>query len=336
MTRVVEVRTGARLHFGLFDVRSEHGRLGGIGMMIDRPAYALRVSVSSSDRDSFGGPAEARARVAGFVERLRNGVHNHKLSHASFDFEVLQAMPAHRGFGSGTQLALAVAAAVQQIVKLMSDLSLEPLGRACRSAVGSAGFFRGGFVLDPAPAEEPDRSDCGNDFPFPGVVHRTVPEKWRTVIVDPRSASGPSGTSESEAFGRLRTMSPALTQRLRDLAEREILSALDAGDFSAFAQCTSEFNGLVGSHFASEQGGIYAHPLICRLSRLLAETDWPYLAQSSWGPVAAIFCENQDSAETLRGFLSSNIPEREADIFIAAPRNRGADVVAVRSSLDES
>ena len=100
----VRVHAPARLHFGFLDLHGGLGRrFGSIGLAVDapsidltaRPAAALRVDGFEAGRAR--GYAEAAARHLGIA------------GHAAL--QVDQAIPAHAGFGSGTQLALSVAAA---------------------------------------------------------------------------------------------------------------------------------------------------------------------------------------------------------------------------------
>lgn len=325
----VEVRTGARLHFGLFGTYApDGGRLGGIGMMIDRPELVLRGGLCHGDRDVLTGPAAAKARVTEFLARFREALP--EISVSRYAVEIENDIPPHHGFGSGTQSALAVAAMLTKIHCYTPYIPFEPLGRSGRSAVGGSGFFRGGFVFDPGRGR-PTRSISwiADDLHYPGVVHRPVPEDWKLVAIDPVIASGVFGTDESEAFSGLPEMSAETEDRLRRLAKTVALPALESADFEDFASSVSLFNRIVGEHFAPAQGGTYAHPLIRELSRTLADTDWPHLAQSSWGPAAAVFCESEASAAALEAFLRTLISPAEADVFTAAPLNRGATVRVV-------
>jgi beta-RFAP synthase len=339
VTRVVEVRTGARLHIGLLST-GHRGRLGGIGMMIDRPGVALRACIA--DQDRIDADDEARQRIAAFLSRIREGLHSiepegrrDEFSRRSYSIEVSGLIPAHCGFGSGTQLAFAVSAAVGGLLGFKVPVTHTFLGRGERSTVGSIGFQRGGFIADPG---EIDTAWPGGvvDQCHPGVQKRlavahSLPGSWRTVIILPPS-QGPSGTLESEAFKTLAPMPRETTDRLVRLVSYAILPSLKSGllggsgsmRFTRFASAAAEFNRLVGEHFAPAQGGVYAHPLIRDLARMLADTDWPYLAQSSWGPAAAVFCQSQESAEALRTFLGRQITPDDAHVFIASPKNTGA------------
>lgn len=323
MTEVVEVRTGARLHFGLFGTRpAEGGRLGGIGMMIDRPGVVLQAALS--DKDAVSGPGHATSRAAEFLGRLRTDRHSpdgggHRQGRVAL--RVLAEIPPHRGFGSGTQLALAVAEGVRALHAARVPFGVEQrLGRGSRSAIGTAGFYRGGFLCD---LPDPTSGAVGR------ISRHLVPELWRVVVIDPAGAAGPTGAAEAAGFEVLPPMPPRTTAALMTLVHDRIAPGLDGADFAAFPSAVAEFNRLVGEHFAPVQGGIYAHPLIRELAGTLVGTDWPHLAQSSWGPAAAVFCESEASAESLYSFLRGHIAQAEADIFTAAPLNHGAAITAV-------
>ncbi|MGC1275085.1 MAG: hypothetical protein WBC44_15375 [Planctomycetaceae bacterium] len=323
MTRVVEVRTGARLHFGLFATTPGDGPFGGIGMMIDRPRFALQAW--RSQRDQVIGPMPISDRVAEFVARVRLGMRRPAVRYqveqpsAPVAIRVAEVIPSHRGFGSGTQLAYAVAAVVGRVLDVWPPFMPDhELGRGKRSAVGTRGFQEGGFVVDAG-----IRRRAGLET---GVACRKVPSEWRFVVVDPQGRVGPSGMAETSGFAALPPMPRNMPQLLLDLVATTILPGLDDADFLRFARGVAEFNRLVGEHFAPVQGGVYAHPLIRELSQRLAETSWPHLAQSSWGPAAVVFCESDESARTLVAFLGRQITPDQASVFVAAAKNDGAEI----------
>lgn len=319
--RMTEVRTGTRLHFGLFSTGSTEGRLGGIGLMVDRPRFVLRGR--QADVDAIGGDD------AGAVERVRRWLWElTKLRHVtanrcnieppSVRIEVVESIPAHHGFGSGTQLALALADLLNaQRIVFIGDRA-KTFGRGRRSLVGTLGHDHGGFVVD-AGDSQAERFETR-------VVLREVPDSWRFVIIDPAASNTYSGATESEAFRTLPAMPGTVSNRLAELVTDAILPALTGSDFQAFAAGVAAFNRLVGMHFAPVQGGTYAEPLIRELALTLRDTDWPHLAQSSWGPAAVVFCEDQDSAEALTAFLEGVLPRNTANVFIASPKNDGTVV----------
>ncbi|HEX6986531.1 MAG TPA: hypothetical protein VF170_14205, partial [Planctomycetaceae bacterium] len=244
---------------------------------------------------------------------------------APVEVRVSDVIPSHHGFGSGTQLAYAVAAAVGRVLGVWPPFTPEEeLGRGRRSAVGTLGFREGGFLADPGL-----RRRAGMEA---GTARRAVPPEWRFVVVDPRGSPGPSGPVEAAGFRSLPAMPRNMPELLFDLVAEAILPGLEGRDFRPFASGVADFNRLVGEHFAPVQGGVYAHPLIRELSRTLAGTAWPYFAQSSWGPAAVVFCEDDESAAALRAFLSRRIGPEQADVFVAAPKNDGATVTEFDSA----
>ena len=101
----IQIRTGARLHFGLLTVNSKISRqFGGAGMMIDHPGCCLELEVS--DRDAVVGPSGERG-----WESLRNFRRQCPVDQQPppCRITIQQTIPDHCGFGSGTQIALAVA-----------------------------------------------------------------------------------------------------------------------------------------------------------------------------------------------------------------------------------
>ncbi|MEQ1653183.1 MAG: GHMP kinase, partial [Hyphomicrobium sp.] len=102
----VRVRAPARLHLGFLDMNGALGRrFGSIGMAVDRPA--TRLTVSRAETNSASG-AES-ARTLKLAKMFGRG------SRSGFAIDVEEAIPAHAGLGSGTQLALAVGTAIARL-----------------------------------------------------------------------------------------------------------------------------------------------------------------------------------------------------------------------------
>ena len=140
------IKTPARLHFGMIDLRGDLGRkFGSLGVAIDRPNVILHAE-SLPTPDVTG---EGNDRAIMFAERLlshlgiRKGVH----------LNVVADIPPHIGLGSGTQLAFAVGTALSKLFDLklsINELALI-LDRSKRSAIGMYGFAQGGFIVECKP-----------------------------------------------------------------------------------------------------------------------------------------------------------------------------------------
>ncbi len=147
----VEATTGARLHFGLLcRDKGSAWHYGGVGMMVSSPGWRVRVSVAQADEvvTANGEVDEAAARADSVVKQCRAFLPEL----APLRVELLESSPLHSGLGAGTQLALAVASAARLLAGNPQGDSTtalaQRLNRVRRSAIGTAGFERGGFLVD--------------------------------------------------------------------------------------------------------------------------------------------------------------------------------------------
>src|SRR3954452_21590206 len=104
MSRVVHVTAPSRLHFGLWSLGGGEGRqFGGVGAMIEQPQ--LRLSIKPAEQLEAAG--ENVERVIAFPRRWAAF---QGMSEPACQIEIQAVIPEHAGLGSGTQLALSVAA----------------------------------------------------------------------------------------------------------------------------------------------------------------------------------------------------------------------------------
>src|SRR6056297_2859413 len=136
---MARVAAGARLHFGFQNLSLAHQRLyGSLGVALDSPEAEVIADPAETVRCSHD---DAREYVRRAVELL---------DVPGADVTVERTLPRHVGLGSGTQLALAVLAAVARASDRAARVRerAPALGRGGRSGVGVAAFEGGGFVLD--------------------------------------------------------------------------------------------------------------------------------------------------------------------------------------------
>jgi len=316
--RSVQVTTGARLHFGLFDTRSP---FGGVGMMTDHPE--TRVIVSAADRFEPGDQdAERLTQIARRVIAFASGRGATDSSETADTADlatgplaestdglplcrihVEAAAPAHRGFGSGTQLSLAVSLALCHWLGLRpsrQELVSGIAQRGRRSAIGSIGFFEGGVLF-----EDGSVDDFGELMP----VRRVEPPiDWRVVLIQPPSAGDLiSGDAETEAFAALAT-APA---GVRDDLQRRGAGLLDAcqdGDFDRFASELTQFNRRSGGLFTKQQGGPYHGRQVADVIELVRRSGGSGYGQSSWGPTVFAVCASDAAAQELSQRLRTSEP----------------------------
>ncbi|MDX1604752.1 MAG: hypothetical protein R3202_01095, partial [Candidatus Competibacterales bacterium] len=223
----VRIRAPARLHFGFLDL---HGGLGrrysSLGLSLEQPATALRLRRAPTLRVS--GPDSDRVRDCARRLAERLGLP------AAAEITVEQAIPAHAGLGSGTQLALAVGLGLARLYRraLAAREAAVLLGRGARSGIGVGAFEQGGFLID---------GGHGPDTAVPPIICRLpFPEDWRLLLVYDPARAGLSGESEREAFARLPVFPPERAAQLCRLVLIRLLPALAEGDAAGFGAALAE------------------------------------------------------------------------------------------------
>jgi beta-ribofuranosylaminobenzene 5'-phosphate synthase len=292
MTRVV---TGSRLHFGLLALSGPR-RFGGVGLMIDSPRLA--VSAEPAMEFSATGPLADRA-----LEFARLFGTPHRLT-------IEEAPPEHCGFGTGTQLALAVGLAV-------SGLPVEEIarvtGRGRRSAIGTHGFAAGGLLADGG----------RKDGLAPLLFRHDFPAEWRVVVAVPDAPAGLSAVGEARAFAEL-PGDAALTDALCRLTLLGMLPALLERDLAAFAAALGEYNAKSGELFAPIQGGAYSVGIVSDLIGHLRSLGVEGVGQSSWGPAVFAVAE-ADRAAWLRDSITARLGP-SGRVWLTSARKVGAHV----------
>jgi beta-RFAP synthase len=314
----VRVWTTGRLHLGFFDLGAGAGRrFGSLGLALDAPA--TRLSLRRAATASVTG-AEA-ARAAKYLARLQAdlGIPG---AHA---LDIEQAIPAHAGLGSGTQLALAVAAALRALHGLAPAPREDAirLGRGGRSGIGIGLFAHGGAVADGG-------AIAGSGVAPPLLARLPVPAAWRVLLLLDRAAQGLSGAAERAAFAGLPPMAPGVAGALCRLVLMGALPALAEADLPGFGAAIGRMQDILGDYFAPAQGGRCASPAVGAALAQLTAAGAVGIGQSSWGPTGFAFAADAGHAEALAAHLRADPASAGLDIRVCAALNRGA-----RISIDD-
>ncbi|MCE9548737.1 MAG: beta-RFAP synthase [Planctomycetia bacterium] len=312
---IIQVTAPSRLHFGLLAIgEGSERRFGGLGAMIQSPG--LRLTVRRAAQLEVRGPLAARAEQ--FARRIASSVGIE--SELACRIEIEHAPPEHVGLGTGTQLGLAVGAALNAFVghalRPASELA-GLMGRGVRSAIGIHGFDLGGLILE--------RGKLADEPVSPLAARVSLPPAWRFVLLRPCVDEGLSGDSELEAFRTLHSIADSTTERLARLAEGVLLPAAAAGDFAAFSHALYEYGHAAGMCFAAIQGGPFASPVLADIVQRLRDIGIEGVGQSSWGPTIFALAENQFAGERIAAQMSA-IHGRGVGITISPPANEGAQI----------
>jgi beta-RFAP synthase len=308
----VVVAAPARLHLGFLDLSGGLGRTyGSLGLAVDEPV--TEVSVRRADDFEALGPESDRA-----LELIRRCAGALGLD-GRYRVEVVRAIPPHAGLGSGTQLTLAIGAALMRLENAGPDTrELGTLfGRGLRSAIGIAAFTRGGFIIDGGRGQL--------DQPPPVLVQTDFPEDWRALLIlDPR-AQGVHGDGETRAFAALPPFPEPLAGQLCRLVLLRLLPGIKEGDIGAFGAALAEIQGIVGRHFASAQGGSpWTSRAVGHMAGRLGAAGAVGVGQTSWGPTGFAFVPSQAAAAKLYDSLVRDARAEGLELKIVRGRNTGA------------
>lgn len=326
--RALRVVAPGRLHIGFLDLNGSLGRrFGSIGLAVDRPALRLRVETADEPRAS--GPDSDRAAAAIAKLAACDSRIDGRLAAT-----IEEALPAHAGLGSGTQLALAAGFAAARL----SGVDMTPaevsraLHRGVRSSIGLGAFEGGGVLLDGGQPVAPDPAD---HRPPPLISRIPVPEAWRILLIFDRSRSGLSGREETAAMGGLPEFPEELSGRLCRLALVGAMPAAAMGDAAAFGRAVGEMQRRLGDHFAQFQGGRFTSPDVAEALSILEAEGVPGVGQSSWGPTGfAVFGEAQAAEEAAKDLRARFATNGNLDFAVARGNNRGATVEDIPPILD--
>jgi beta-RFAP synthase len=241
----------------------------------------------------------------------------------SYHAEIKTAVPAHAGLGSGTQLALAVAAALRRLHNLPPDPDGDAvrLDRGQRSGIGFATFQNGGLVVD---------GGRGTNTHVPPLISRMAfPENWRAIVVLDPTRQGIFGPDEVAAFARLAEFPAADAAHLCRLVMMQALPAAAESDLAAFGTAIKELQARIGDYFAPAQGGQrFTSPDVGAVLAHLDAHGAHGIGQSSWGPTGFAFAGSQQDADQLAALARTHPHARGLDIRVCAALNRGAEITA--------
>jgi beta-RFAP synthase len=310
----ISVETGSRLHLGLLEICPSHPNLfGGIGLMTASPVtrlegipFADSIDVASDRSDVVIAADEY------WKPRIEELCNRWLLIHESSrlplrQVELLQKTPAHRGLGSGTQVACAVvalleAAAGRQISKIEHLRHLT--GRGARSHVGLQGFLEGGFIVDYG--QKAEQTNRTVRYPFPN--------DWRLVLVRASTEAGDSGSAEQKMFAECASVPNPNRSRMLELIESEIIPSVLTEDWDLWDRSVGLYGYYAGQVFARGQGGVYRTKEIGQLVDTLARLGCLGGAQSSWGPTVLAVAKDAEHAKWLITKLQDFFPDATLEV----------------------
>ena len=303
----------ARLHLGFVGLVGDSAEeFGALGLAINTPV--VRVRVSKSEHWKICGKIPEKANQ--YVSMLKQALELDQ----PMQVDVSETIQPHVGLGSGTQLALAIAAACCAVScrKVSIEKLSALLGRGKRSGIGTAAFSAGGFLIDCASKTADESRAISMRFKFP--------EEWKILLVLDDELKGAHGAIEVDAFGELGGFSSRLTQQLQKILLDHVIPSLQMRDIISFGKGITRIQNQVGDFFEPIQGGRYLSPHVSEILEAAAELGAAGVGQSSWGPTGFILTESEKDAQNLRAAILAADAADGIHIKIVQARNAGAQL----------
>ena len=315
----LRVQAPGRLHLGFLDPAGTLGRrFGSLGLVVDGPETVVELRRAAQDDFSAASPNAAAelARARTHLETLRHATGQA----APLHLHLAQVLPAHAGFGSGTQLALALGRAFSSIfgLALPTTRIARIAGRGLRSGVGIAGFDQGGLLLDGGPRADGE--------PAPVLSRLVLPAAWRVLLVlDPR-ARGLNSDEEKAALARLAPLPREAAAEICHEVLMRILPGAAGAEFAPFAAGLTRMQRLLGQHFAPAQNGqAFASAAVGRLVEWVGTHTPAGVGQSSWGPTGFAVLPSAEAAEGIvQSARAAGLVDPGLELHTVRARDHGA------------
>ena len=319
MSNSVTIRVPARLHLGFLDLNGDVGRrFGSVGLPLSEPETVVTLSRAAETSVEGSEAARAEQHLSALCRHL--GIKSHHR------LVVEQAIPSHAGLGSGTQIALAVAAALRTLHGLPLDVAGDAilLARGARSGIGIASFESGGVIVDAG------KNSSGR--PPPVVARLPFPDEWRVLLILDEAVEGLHGQDELQAFRALPQFPAAGAGEICRQVLMGLMPALVEHDLPVFGAAVTTIQTLIGTHFAPAQGGVFTSRRVEALARRLVDAGAVGIGQSSWGPTGFAFAPSEDEARRMVASVG-DATGRGIEIRIVRGRNSGAKISQTRLDL---
>ena len=299
---------------GFIDLSGSLGRhFGSIGVALNE--ISTRVSVTGAEQLTITGAGAQRAKKC--VSMLW------KALQVSDQLNIIieSSIPEHVGLGSGTQMSLAIGAALNEFYGL--GLTVREIAsvtdRGLRSGIGIGVFEQGGLVVDGGRGEK--------TITPPVLAHMDIPDGWRFILVFDQRGQGLHGQQEIQAFKELPPFPQSEAARLCYLLLMQGLPAVAESDIVKFGDVISQLQRSVGEHFSSAQGGVFTSPEVAATMQWLEQQGAVAIGQTSWGPTGFCAIDGAQLAESIADQARLEFAHFDKLSFVvASARNSGGDV----------
>jgi beta-ribofuranosylaminobenzene 5'-phosphate synthase len=316
---MINVVSPSRLHLTLIDLNAEIGRVdGGVGITLESPS--LEISASEADTVEVVGSSLLAGRMLKAAKAvLPEG--------KGIRILIKRDLPDHVGLGSGTQAALSVAAAINEIYglgKSVRELAVA-VGRGGTSGIGVAAFENGGFIVDGGHKFKEkgafSPSAASKMPPGPVLFRRAFPD-WNIVLAIPNT-KGVHDAEEVDIFKKVCPIPLAEVQEISHVILMQMLPALIEEDIESFGRAVNHFQT---AGFKKREVELQPKPVLDAM-KYMQDNGASGSGVSSFGPVVYGIVGSSGDARKLQKDVQSMLDESlGGEVLLTKGRNRGADI----------
>ena len=307
----------------LIDMNAEIGRVdGGAGLTLSSPN--IRVTAEEAEGVSIEG-------LQGFADRMKKAAEALLPEGKGIRINIEELIPAHVGFGSGTQSSLAAAAAVNELYglgKSVRELAFA-VKRGGTSGIGVTAFEKGGFIVDGGHRFKDKGvfmpSAASRVPPGPVLFREDFPE-WDIVVAIPNE----KGMHDQEEIDIFKEFCPLPIEEVREIAHvvlMQMMPAVIEGDIENFGAAVNHVQ-TVG--FNKIESLIWPE-FVKDIASFMRSRSYG-AGVSSFGPVVYSFVDNRSEGRQLKDEVQKLLDESVGGtVMLTRAKNSGAEIFRLRA-----
>ncbi len=318
---MIKITTPCRLHLTLIDMNAEIGRVdGGAGLTLSSPN--VRIKAEKAEEIRIDG-------LQGFADRMKRAAESLLPAGEGIRIEVEELIPAHVGFGSGTQSSLAAAAAVNELYglgKSVRELAFA-VKRGGTSGIGVTAFEKGGFIVDGGHRFKDKGvfmpSAASKVPPGPVLFREGFPE-WDIVVAIPNE----KGVHDQEEINLFKEFCPLPIEEVREVAHVVLMQMMPAVIEQDIENFGAAINHVQTVGFNKRESLIWPD-FVKSIASFMRSRSYG-AGVSSFGPVVYSLVDNKAEGRQLQVEVQKMLDESiGGTAMITKVKNSGAEISRV-------
>ncbi len=319
MEKIFEINSPARIHIGFLDLNFNSKRkFGSLGLTISDFFFKIRIE-KSQRIEVISNCLSIKKKTTRIIEFLKL-----KKKISNFRITIINKMPLHNGFGSGTQLTLSVGYLINEFFNLNMNVNqiANIFNRGVRSGIGIESFKRGGFNIDVGKLD-------GSNSPPLNILNLKWPKEWKILLIMDQNIVGIHGKKELKEFKELKKSKFTNSNSNFKSLVMNIIPGIIEENFIEFSNGLREIQDNMSKIFYGNKNK-FASSIIAKIFLNLKINGINCFGQSSWGPTGFIFFENSKKRNELLKYLENYINlngMRGIKLFKVDGRNFGKKLI---------